>query len=124
MKMALKYKVKKIKVIKNSKGNLFKMISKNDNFYNKFGEIYFSEVYPKKFKGWKIHKKMTQLITVVNGSVKFFIKKNIEDKPKIIEIKYPNRMNLLKIMPNTYYSFKCSSRKKSLIINLIDEVIK
>ena len=51
------------------------MISKKDNFFNKFGEIYFSEVCPKKFKGWKIHKKRTQLITVVNGSVKFFIKK-------------------------------------------------
>jgi dTDP-4-dehydrorhamnose 3,5-epimerase len=122
--MVSKYKVKKIKVIKNPKGNLFKMISKKDYFFNKFGEIYFSEVYPAKFKGWKIHKKRTQLITVVNGSVKFFIKKKLKDKPKIIEIKYPNKMNLLKIMPNTYYSFKCISKKKSLIINLIDEVIK
>ena len=122
--MVSKYKVKKIKVIKNPLGNLFKMISKKDYFFNKFGEIYFSEVYPAKFKGWKIHKKRTQLITVVNGSVKFFIKKKLKDKPKIIEIKYPNKMNLLKIMPNTYYSFKCISKKKSLITNLIDEVIK
>jgi len=122
--MVLKCKVKKIKVIKNPKGNLFKMISKKDNFFNKFGEIYFSEVCPKKFKGWKIHKKRTQLITVVNGSVKFFIKKKIKDKPKIVKIKYPDQMNLLKIMPNTFYSFKCVSKKKSLIINLIDEVVK
>ena len=122
--MALKCKVKKIKVIKNPNGNLFKMISKKDNFFNKFGEIYFSEVCPKKFIGWKIHKKRTQLITVVNGSVKFFIKKKIKDKPKIVKIKYPDQMNLLKIMPNTFYSFKCVSKKKSLIINLIDEVVK
>ncbi len=122
--MASKYKVKKIRVIKNTKGNLFKMTSRNDRFFNKFGEIYFSEVHPKKFKGWKIHKKRTQLITVVNGSIRFFLKKQLKDKPKIVEIKYPNKMNLLKIMPNTYYSFICTSKKKSLIINLIDEVVK
>lgn len=122
--MFKKFEVKKIKVIKNPKGNLYKMISKKDNFFSKFGEMYFSEVHPKKFKGWKIHKKRTQLITVVNGSVKFFMKKKLEDKPKIIQISYPNKMNLLKIMPNTYYSFKCVSKKKSLIANLIDEVVK
>jgi hypothetical protein len=122
--MLKKFEVKKIKVIKNSRGNLYKMISKKDNFFSKFGEIYFSEAHPKKFKGWKIHKTRTQLITVVNGSVKFFMKKNLEDKPKIIQISYPNKMKLLKIMPNTYYSFKCISKKKSLIANLIDEVVK
>ena len=118
------FKTEKIKIIKNSKGNLYKMLSKKHNFFKKFGEIYFSEVHPKKFKGWKIHKKRTQLITVVNGSIRFFLKKQLKDKPKIVEIKYPNKMNLLKIMPNTYYSFICTSKKKSLIINLIDEVVK
>ncbi|WP_440931019.1 WxcM-like domain-containing protein [Candidatus Pelagibacter sp.] len=119
-----KFKVKKIKIIKNPNGNLYKMISKDDLYFKKFGEIYFSEVLPKKFKGWKFHEKRTQLITVINGSVRFYIKKNIEDKPETIDIKFPDNMNILKIMPKTFYSFKCMSKKKSLIINLIDEVVK
>ena len=54
---------------------------------------------------------------------KFFIKKKIKDKPKIVKIKYPDQMNLLKIMPNTFIHLNVS-KKKSLIINLIDEVVK
>ena len=119
-----KFKVKKIKIIKNPNGNLYKMISKDDLYFKKFGEIYFSEVLPKKFKGWKFHEKRTQLITVINGSVRFYIKKNIEDKPETVDIKFADNMNILKIMPKTFYSFKCMSKKKSLIVNLIDEVVK
>lgn len=119
-----KFKFKKIKIIKNPNGNLYKMISKDDLYFKKFGEIYFSEVLPKKFKGWKFHEKRTQLITVINGSVRFYIKKNIEDKPETVDIKFADNMNILKIMPKTFYSFKCMSKKKSLIVNLIDEVVK
>ena len=118
------YKIKKILTIKNPKGNLYKMISKNDKFFDKFGEIYFSEVYPNKFKGWKFHEKRTQLITVIHGKVRFFLKKKDKDKPKIIDIGYPNKLKILKIEPKTYYSFECKSRSKSIVINLINEVVK
>lgn len=118
------FKTEKIQIIKNPKGNLYKMLSKKHNFFKKFGEIYFSEVHPKKFKGWKYHEKRTQIITVVNGKVRFFLKKKITNKPKIVDIGFPNKMNLLKIEPKTYYSFECCSKKKSIIINLIDEIVK
>ena len=69
------YKIQKIPIIKNPKGNLYKVISKNHDFFNKFGELYFTEIYPKKFKGWKYHEKRTQIITVLKGKVRFFLKK-------------------------------------------------
>ena len=71
------YKIKKIPIIKNSKGNLFKLVSKNHNFYNEFGEIYLSEVIRGKFKGWKYHEYRNQIITVVSGKVRFFFKKKL-----------------------------------------------
>ena len=118
------YKIKKIHVIKNPKGNLYKVVSKNHYFYNKFGEIYLSEVIPGKFKGWKYHEKRTQIITVASGKVRFFFKKKITDKPTFVDLEYPSKLYLLKIEPKTYYSFECKSKKKGLIINLIDEVVK
>ena len=118
------FKITKIPIIKNSKGNLFKILSNKHKFFKKFGEIYLSEVCPKKFKGWKYHEKRTQIITVINGKVRFFLKKKIINKPKIVDIEFPNKMNLLKIEPKTYYSFKCKSKKKSTILNLIDEIVK
>ena len=77
------FKTKKIQIIKNPKGNLYKMLSKKHNFFKKFGEIYFSEVHPKKFKGWKYHEKRTQIITVVNGKVRFFLKKKLQINQKL-----------------------------------------
>jgi dTDP-4-dehydrorhamnose 3,5-epimerase-like enzyme len=118
------YKIKKIPIIKNFKGNLFKIISKDHVFYNKFGEIYLSEVRPGKFKGWKYHENRTQIITVIAGKVRFFFKKKITDKATFIDIGYPNNLYLLKIEKKTYYSFKCKSKTRSLIINLIDEIVK
>ena len=118
------YKIKKIPIIKNSKGNLFKIVSKNHNFYNKFGEIYLSEVILGKFKGWKYHENRSQIITVVSGKVRFFFKKKITDKPSFVDLGYPNNLYLLKIEPKTHYCFECKSKKRGLIINLIDEVVK
>tara|TARA_B100001059_G_scaffold234160_1_gene275936 strand:- start:638 stop:1006 length:369 start_codon:yes stop_codon:yes gene_type:complete len=117
------FKTEKIQIIKNSKGNLYKMLSKKHNFFKKFGEIYFSEVHPKKFKGWKYHEKRTQIMTVISGKIRFFLKKKISDKPKQIDISFSKKIKLLKIEPKVFYSFKCLSKKKSLIVNLIDEAI-
>tara|TARA_B110000037_G_scaffold215395_1_gene272717 strand:- start:3632 stop:4003 length:372 start_codon:yes stop_codon:yes gene_type:complete len=118
------YNTKKIKVIKNPNGNLFKLFSKNHDFFKKFGEIYYTEIHPNKFKGWKFHAKRTQVISVISGKVRFFLKKNEEDKPKIIDIESPNKLILLKIEPKTFYSFECKSKKKSILINIIDEIVK
>jgi hypothetical protein len=118
------YKIEKIKIIKNLKGNLFKVISKDHVFYNKFGEIYLSEIRPGKFKGWKYHENRTQIITVIAGKVRFFFKKKIADRATFVDIEYPNNLHLLKIEKKTYYSFECKSKARSLIINLIDEVVK
>ena len=118
------YNTKKIKVIKNPNGNLFKLFSKNHDFFKKFGEIYYTEIHPNKFKGWKFHAKRTQVISVISGKVRFFLKKNEEDKPKIVDIESPNKLILLKIEPKTFYSFECKSKKKSILINIIDEIVK
>ena len=63
--------VKKIKqrVFKNSKGDLLKFVSKKNNFFKSFGEIYFNEINLNKKKGWILHKKNQCIFTVVYGEV-------------------------------------------------------
>ena len=61
-------KIKK-KIIKNIKGDILKFFSKQDSFFKKFGEIYFSEIRKNKVKGWNYHKKNTCLLTVPFGKV-------------------------------------------------------
>ena len=55
--MIKKIKVFKLKKIKNNLGNITKFINKNDKFFKKFGEVYFSDIKKDKEKGWNLHKK-------------------------------------------------------------------
>ena len=119
-----RFKLNKIKVIKLSKGNLFKILSKDHKFFKKFGEAYISEIYPGKFKGWKFHEQRTQIISVINGKVRFYFKKKLLEKPKFVDLSFPRKLYLLKIEPKTFYSFECKSKNKSQILNFIDEVVK
>ena len=110
----------KIEIIKNPKGNIFKLLSKKSKLFVKFGEIYLSVIKPKKFKGWKFSDKHTQLLTVIKGSVEFKLKKGSLKKTKTIS--FPKNLSILKIPPRTYYSFKCKNNSSSIILNLTDKV--
>ena len=65
--------VKKIqqKVFKNLKGDLLKFVSKKDNFFKSFGEIYFNEIIKDKKKGWIKHKKNQCIFAVAFGEIIF-----------------------------------------------------
>ena len=117
-------KKKKIRIIKNLKGNIVKFADLNNLPFKKLGEIYFSEIKPKSFKGWKYHNLRNQYLTVVYGSAEFSFKKSLKDKIKRIIINNKNKQYSLYIPQKTYYSFKCLSRDKAIIVNIIDEVVK
>ena len=79
--------LKKTKVFKDSRGQVIKMINKNDKFFKKFGEIYFSTILPGKIKAWRKHKKNTCNLMLLKGNVVLkLIKKN-----KIITVKLNQR---------------------------------
>ena len=116
-------KKKIIKVIKNSKGNIIKFIYFKKLPLKKLGEIYFSEVKPNIFKGWKYHNSRNQYLTVVSGNVEFSFKKKINSKIKKVLISSQKPCAIF-IPKKIYYSFKCYSKTKAIIINIIDEIIK
>ena len=116
-------KKKKIKIIKSNKGNIIKFLNFKKKLLNKYGEIYFSEVKKNHFKGWKFHKFRNQILTICSGSVVFSFKKKINGKIKKIKMSYPNNLFSIFIPKKTHYSFKCTSKKTAIIINLIDEII-
>lgn len=117
-----KVKFQKVKVIKNSKGNIIKFLNKNFSKY-KFKEIYFSEIKKGNFKGWKYHNHRFQCMTLAEGNIEF--KYKFSDKGKIYskKISYPNKLYRIFVPKKVFYSFKCISLKKAIIINLIDEVV-
>ena len=79
-----KIKIIKLKIIKNSSGDLLKYLDKNSKYFKKFGETYFTEIKKNKVKGWNYHKKFYSLITVPYGKVKFTFAQDITKRKKII----------------------------------------
>lgn len=48
-------------------------LRRDDPDFVGFGEAYFSEVLPRRTKGWKMHRVMTMNLVVVQGSVRFLL---------------------------------------------------
>ena len=63
-------KVKRLKVIPDERGLLMEMMRDDDEFFQKFGQVYLSVVYPGVVKGWHYHKKQTDHFVFVKGMAK------------------------------------------------------
>ena len=85
--MSLKnIKIIKLKVLKNSKGDLLKYLNKNHKNLKNFGETYFNEIKKNQVKGWNYHKKCKCLLAVPYGKVQFTFALDIQKKKRIISI--------------------------------------
>ena len=97
----------------NKAGNIIKLIDIKSKFFDKFGEIYFSEVNYKMIKGWKLHKQMQMNICVPAGEVKFVLFCN----EKFNEIIMNKKSYILTIYPNTWFAFQGMSKNLNLVTN-------
>ena len=117
--------IERITQISNDKGSILKMLNKNSKGFLKFGECYFSEVFSNIIKGWKIHSKQTQNITVPIGKLKLVLVDLRESSltfKNILEIQIgrPDNLFRVSIPPGIAYSFKCISKETALIVNCTD----
>ena len=118
-------KIKPLDIIQNDKGNIFHYIRSDESSFKGFGECYLSEIFPQKIKGWKFHKLQTQNLIVPLGIVKFVLydtridsktKNNIQE----VILGHPDNFQRLTIPFGIWYSFKCVSKDKGLLINFTD----
>jgi dTDP-4-dehydrorhamnose 3,5-epimerase len=66
------------KVIPDERGKVMHMLKTTDPEYEKFGEIYFSVVYPGVVKGWHRHTEMVLYYAVPHGQIKLVL---YDDRP-------------------------------------------
>ncbi len=62
-----------LKKICDERGSVMHMLKSTDSHFKKFGEIYFSTVYPGIIKAWHLHKTMTLNYAVVTGEIKLVL---------------------------------------------------
>lgn len=81
--------IKMLKRIPDERGTIYHMLRADDPFFEKFGEIYFSSVYPGVIKGWHIHTAMTLNYAVIKGMIKLVL---YDDRTEA-----PTRGNLMEV---------------------------
>ncbi len=67
--------------IPDERGAIFHMLREDSPVFERFGEIYFSLVYPGVVKGWHVHSKMTLNYAVPVGMVKLALYDDREGSP-------------------------------------------
>lgn len=115
-----------VKVIKKNifcdeRGRIMHMMKKEDAEFEKFGEIYFSTIYPNVIKGWHLHKEMVLNYVVVKGMIKLVLyddRENSSTKGEINEIFIgENNYCLVQIPKNVWNGFKCVGTKEAIVAN-------
>ncbi|MHB8104028.1 MAG: dTDP-4-dehydrorhamnose 3,5-epimerase family protein [Dehalococcoidales bacterium] len=113
--------VKQLSQITDERGKIMHMLRADEPHFEKFGEIYFSIVYPGVVKGWHIHKEMTLNYAVVAGMIKLVLydpRKDSKTKGEIQEL-FVGEDNyvLVKIPPGIWNGFKGVGTKPAIVAN-------
>ncbi len=95
------------------------------DFKKGFGEIYFSEVWPGHVKGWKCHRRQTQLFAVPAGVLRIVLYDERDGSPSrgaICELLLgrPDNYSLLLIPPLIWHAFAAAGESSALICNCAD----
>ena len=62
-----------LRTILDERGLVRHMLKSTDKNFRKFGEIYFSVIFPNAVKAWHVHKKMELNYAVVSGNIKLVL---------------------------------------------------
>jgi len=111
--------------IPDDRGMVMHMLRADDPHFEKFGEIYFSMVYPGMIKGWHRHRQMTLNYAVVAGMIKLVL---YDDRPDsrtrgaLVEL-FVGEHNyvLVTVPPGVWNGFKGLGATPALVANCATE---
>ena len=113
-----------LKQIPDDRGMVMHMLRRDSKNFSKFGEIYFSTVYPDKVKGWHLHQKMTLNYAVVSGKIKlvlYDVRPNSKTRGQIQEFFLSeNNYNLVSVPPLIWNGFKGIGDSTAIVANCAD----
>ena len=99
-----------LKQIPDERGKIMHMLRCDDPHFERFGEIYFSTVYPGVIKGWHLHTEMTLNYAVVAGMIKLVLYDDRAESPtrgQLMELFIgQDNYQLVKIPPMVWNGFK------------------
>ena len=107
--------------IPDERGAVFHMLREDSPVFERFGEIYFSTVYPGVVKGWHVHKRMTLNYAVPVGMIKLVCYDDRDDSPTRGEVQelHVGELNysLVTVPPLVWNGFKGEGVGPALVAN-------
>lgn len=123
-----------LKQITDERGKIMHMLKSTDSFFQSFGEIYFSFVYPGVIKGWHNHKRMILNYAVPFGKIKLVLFDDREGSASHRQIQEiflgSDNYCLVTIPPGIWNGFKGVGADISIVANCAsiphdpDEIIR
>ncbi len=114
-------RVTQLRRIPDERGAVFHMLREDDPVFERFGEIYFSLVYPGVIKGWHLHKRMTLNYAVPLGMVKLVCYDERDGSPTrgAVQELHVGELNysLVTIPPGVWNGFKGVGSGPALVAN-------
>lgn len=107
-----------LKKIPDQRGSVCHFMKRTDPWFDRFGEIYFSTVYPGVIKGWHRHNKMGLNYCVIKGMIKLVVSDGQEFKEYYIGDK---NYCLVKIPPGLWNGFKGLGTEEAIVANCATE---
>ncbi len=111
--------------IPDERGAVFHMLRSDSPGFERFGEIYFSLVYPGAVKGWHIHRRMTLNYAVPVGMVKLVCYDDRHDSPTrgVVQELHVGELQyvLVTIPPGVWNGFKGVGSTPALVANCATE---
>lgn len=115
-------KIKKLKFIKDERGRLAEILRSDDEFFEKFGQIYVTTALPGVVKAWHYHKKQSDYFFCIFGKMRVGL---YDARPDSLTFKQTQEVImsfeepiLLKIPPMVYHGFKCISKQEAGMLNI------
>lgn len=117
--------IRPLRQIPDERGKVMHMLKCTDPWFEKFGEIYFSVVYPGVIKGWHLHKIMVLNYAVVTGSIKLVLyddRENCATRGELQEIiAGDNSYSLITVPQGVWNGFKGIGTIPAIVANCATE---
>jgi dTDP-4-dehydrorhamnose 3,5-epimerase len=113
-----------LKRIVDERGMVMHMLKESDPHFQKFGEIYFSVIFPGVIKAWHLHERMTINYAVVVGNIKLVLfdqRPESRTKGRLQEI-FVGQVNyqLVRVPPGVANGFTAIGGEKAIVANCAD----
>jgi len=110
--------------LQDERGFVMRMLRADDPHFTKFGEIYFSVIYPGIIKGWHLHSRMTINYAVVTGNIKLVLYDQRADSKtyrQLQEIVFGQiNYQLVRVPPGVVNGFTAVGGEGAVVANCAD----